>query len=510
MNRHRRYLRADAALFALVALLVIVLGLASSKGGGSGGHRWAATVLAPSGGGRTIPSGFLGLSIEYPALASYGGTTPADIDPVFEQLIRNLAPGQAPVLRIGGDSTDSTWWPLKGVARPPGVSFSLTQRWIQVTRKIAAAVRARLILGVNLEADSSQIAAAEAEALIAGIGRGAIRALELGNEPELYSTFAWYRKAGGKGVPGRSRGYDFAAFLRDFAAIATSLPRYPLAGPALSGSSWTRGLGQFLASQPHVELATLHRYPLQLCFTPRSSLRHPSIRHLLAAHASRGLAESLAGYVRLAHAHGLPFRLDELNTVACGAERAVSETFASALWALDALFELARVGIDGVNMHTFPGAGYELFRISRSAAGWRASIGPEYYGLLMFAQAAPAGARLLPVATTAGAPVRVWATETRDGRVRVTLINKSLEARGTVAVQVRGDHRPGTLERLEGPDAAASTGIELGGRSFDPRTATGVLRGTPRTTSVSPVGGRYLVEMPPTSAALLTLGQRGR
>src|SRR6185437_16316182 len=81
-------------------------------------HRHSVTTLALSVGkptGRTIPSGFLGLSFEYPALAAYAGTDPGAVNPVLVQLIRNLSPGQAPILRIGGDTTDWTWWPVHGV-----------------------------------------------------------------------------------------------------------------------------------------------------------------------------------------------------------------------------------------------------------------------------------------------------------------------------------------------------------------------------------------------------------
>ena len=49
----------------------------------------------------TIPPGFLGLSLEYFAIEPYAGMSPSVVDPVFLQLIRNLSPGQAPVLRIG-------------------------------------------------------------------------------------------------------------------------------------------------------------------------------------------------------------------------------------------------------------------------------------------------------------------------------------------------------------------------------------------------------------------------
>ena len=54
-----------------------------------------------------IARGFLGLSLEYTALLPYAGQN--GTDPVFLRLVRQLNPGQSPVLRIGGDSTDRSW-----------------------------------------------------------------------------------------------------------------------------------------------------------------------------------------------------------------------------------------------------------------------------------------------------------------------------------------------------------------------------------------------------------------
>src|SRR5256885_7785742 len=62
--------------------------------------------------GNPIPSGFVGLSMEFRGLASYAGLDAKAPSPVFEQLLRNLAPGQSPILRIGGDGTDWTWYPV--------------------------------------------------------------------------------------------------------------------------------------------------------------------------------------------------------------------------------------------------------------------------------------------------------------------------------------------------------------------------------------------------------------
>ncbi len=509
--RRNRFLRVGLAAAALVAAAVVVLVLVTALGrSGDSAHTVSdATVVTvdPLMSGSRVAPGFLGLSLEYPAVPAYAGIDPHALNPVFEQLVRNLAPRQAPILRIGGDSADSTWWPVPGVPRPPGVTFAITDRWLEVTRALAKSLGARLILGINLEADDPQLAAAEARALVDGVGGGRIRAFELGNEPDLYADFAWYHTAAGKAVPGRPPTYDMATFIDDFTAFADLLPRLPLAGPSLGGLGWTKDLRRFLASAPRVGLVTLHRYPLQLCFTSRSSFRYPTVRNLLAPAASTGLADLFAPSVATASAHGLPVRIDELNTVSCGAKPSVSKTFASALWTLDALFEMARVGVHGVNIHTFPGAGYELFKVSRSSGRWRAAVAPEYYGLLMFARAAPPGSRLLRVTpgSSGGGAVKVWATRATDGTIRVVLINKAPRAR-LMEIGLPGRTGRAALERLTAPSLLARSGVALGGQSLGSRTFTGLLSGRRQSFSVDPVDGRYAVKVPAASAAMLVLG----
>jgi hypothetical protein len=203
-------------------------------------------------------------------------------------------------------------------------------------------------------------------------------------------------------------------------------------------------------------------------------------------------------------------RTDELNTVSCGADAPVSNTFASALWALDALFQMARVGVDGVNMHTFPGAGYELFSFTRSGGRWRGSVAPEYYGLLMFGRAAPAGSRLLSVSVT-GAPageLKVWATLAPDGRVRVVLINKLLSRSRNVTIRIPGASGAASVSLLQAPSIGATRGVTLGGQSFGRTTDTGKLGGRITADSAHPNGGMYAVSLPAGSAALVTFPHR--
>ncbi len=500
-----RYHQTDLAVVGIVAVLVIVLALLSSGGSAQDGPPYVVTLpsAASFDQGTVVPAGFLGLSLEYGAVEGYAGTNPSAIDPVFEQLIRNITPGQQPVLRIGGDSTDTTWWPGAGITRAPGINYTLTPTWLGVTRALTQSLKARLILGVNLEAGDPQLSDAEAHALLSGLGTGSVRALELGNEPELYGAFPWYRTADGRRVTGRPRGYNFAAFTQDFTNYGATLPTSPLAGPAVNGSKWMSSLDQFVKAVPHLGLVTIHRYPLQNCFTTPASTRYPSLHDLLSDTASAGMADALTPYATIAHQHGLPIRIDEINSVSCGASRRVSQSFASALWAADALFELVHAGFDGVNIHTFPNAGYELFKLAQAGGRWRGTVSPEYYGLLLFAQAAQPGARLVRVGAS-DATVKVWATRATDARLRIVLINKDVSHSRLVKLRAPHASATGTLERLRAPSAAARSGVTLGDKSFGSSTETGVLP-TPQTTTLQPNAGAYEIELPPASAALLTL-----
>jgi hypothetical protein len=439
--------------------------------------------------GRPIPAGFVGLSLECPAPLRYLGGNPRAVNPAFVALVRGLAPGQSPVICIGGQSTESTWCPIAGITNPPGVSYAPSRRWMAVVHALAVRLDARLILGLNFEADSPQIAGAEARALERGIGRPYIAGFELGNEPEVYGTFAWYKDAAGVAIQGRRHAYDFRAYLPDYARVSEALPKdVPLVGPASGGRRWISGL-RFLADVPRVGIVTYHRYPLHRCFEGSGSPTAPTIAHLLAPVAASGPATSLAGAAAVAHRHGLPLRSDELNSVSCRGAHGVSDVFASALWAIDSLFQMARAGVDGVNMHTFPGALYAPFALTRTGGRWRADVRPMYAGLALFAQAAPPGSRLLEMTGSVLSTLRAWATRARDGTIRVVLVNDS--RRDTVAATVLIAGATAAIAHLIAPGAAATGGFRL----------------TPPV-AFRPVRGGDGVRLGPASTALVTVPPR--
>jgi hypothetical protein len=450
--------------------------------------------------GQPVPDGFVGLSMEYRGLEAYAGQNPAALSPPFVQLLRNLAPGQRFALRIGGDSTDWTWYPVPHVSRPPGVKYDLNRTWVRVARALAQQLDARLVLGINLEADNRNVASGEAKALLDGIGSRYVDALELGNEPELYGSFNWYRTPAGVGVPGRPRGYDFADYLQDFSSFARVLPPGALAGPSSGSPTYEAQLGTFLRDESRVGLVTLHAYPLKHC-VPADNV---TASELLANASSAGLADGEASYVKLAHRRGVPLRIDELNAVSCGGEKGVSNAFVSSLWMLDALYQTARVGVDGVNVHTVPNTINELIGSTLVDGHWQDKVHPEYYGMMMFAQAAPAGSRWLRISSAPSSAIESFAARAPNGQVRLVLINRGGSAR-TVDARIPSAVGPGTVERLQAPSLGAQSGVTLAGQSFGSETTTGLLTGALKQETVKPVSGTYVVKVPGASAAMLTL-----
>jgi hypothetical protein len=449
--------------------------------------------------GPQLPPGFVGFTIRHAALEQYLGSNPKALDAPFLQLLRDVAPNQHRVLRIGGDSTDWTWWPVPHMRKPPGIRFTLTPHWMAVAHALTTDLNAQLIFGINLEANSRRLADAEASATIAHLGRPAIDALEIGNEPELYGSFGWYRTASGQEIPGRPHTYNESDFIHEFSSFSRSLPRAPVAGPSSGSVTWLNGLNTFLRDDRRVGLTTIHAYPLKHCGTAPVTTSE-----VLSEQSSHGLAQQLEPYVRTAYAHHLPLRVDEINAVSCGGMRGVSNAFSSALWAIDTLFELAKIGVRGVNIQTVPNTLNEVIGTSFSKGKWRVRVHPEYYGLMMFAQAAPAGSSLLRLTGTPQVGVKVWGTRARDGQVHVVVINKHLRDAETVRLRIPRVSGAADVEQLRAPGIQALRGVTIGGQTFGASTTTGQLLGRESTVTLKPTGGTYVVRVPGASATMLT------
>ncbi len=468
---------------------------------------------------RPLADDFLGLALEYNTIPQWEGPGAAQINAPLAALVHNLNPAGRPLVRVGGQSADRSWWPVPGLAQPLGVTYDLTPAWTVAARTLAQSLDARLMLGLNLEANRTRIPAQEASRLLAGVGSRYVSSFQLGNEPELYHTTPWYRVLHGHPVPwysktgqtvyARPRTYDPLAFTTEFSRMVAGLPKLPLAGPETGNPDWMLAFTGFVSRRSRVRMLTFHGYGTSGCARNPSNPGYPTIPHLLSSYASRSLLAGFTGSLALAHHDGASFRLDEMGSVTCNGRAGVSNTMASALWIMDALFSLDSGGVDGVNLHTYPNSVNGLFDFQRTQARWQAVVHPLYYGALMFARAAPPGSRLLRISTGNQEQIRAWATLGSDHQVRVLLINDSLgggDTRAVVRAPTGYGKNAATLERLSAPSASATGDITLGDRQFG-TTTTGVLApAVPQT--VAAASGTFTISLPASSAALLVLSSR--
>lgn len=520
----RRIGRTVAALAAVLGAVVLLLALGLPGGDrpprsdADDGMALVATVRPDSGAGSApIARSFLGLSMEYWGFAHdagvHAGSPP---DPLLARLVRGLASGGGPpMLRVGGRSSDASWWDPARRRAPAGVTYDITPRWLARLRQLTEATHARVLLGVNLAIRRPGVAVAWARAAARALPHGALAGFEVGNEPDLYGHVAWYRvpPARAAQVLGRyahgkryARGgeYDMARFTREFLAYAAAVrrivPGARFTGPGLSTPRWMPRLPAFLrATGPVLAAATFHRYPLRTCHAPPQAA---TAAHLLAPAASGGLAASVAPYVAQARARDLPFWITELNSVACGGRRGVSDTFSSALWGLDTLLGLAHAGVARVEIHTRPDTAYSPFKLRLRHGRWVARVAPLYAALRLFARLTPPGTRVAPLRVDGRFRIVAWRLTDPSGTQRVVVIDEDPAASGAVRVMA-GTRAPARLVRLDAPSLGSTAAPRIAGQAYG---ADARLHGRRRTELVRPDGDGYAVVLRRPGVAVLTIG----
>jgi hypothetical protein len=389
----------------------------------------AVTVrVDPSRPGRTVPRSFLGLSTEWDSVAAYSGPTGRRAAGLRALLAPLVTATGGLALRVGGDSADQAWWNPRGRPQPPTVLRDITAATLGDIAWLARVLRGPVTVDLNLALDDPGNARALALAAARRLPRGSLDTLEIGNEPDLYTRARRWRVPGHLHVRVRKRvRYGPTAYRRGalrylgvLSARPRPAPRLAIAG--FAGGAWWPSLpGLIAAARGRVGALSGHLYAL-----PRCRGRPPPASWLLTATASRGRAASLAPLVAVAHQHGLPVRVTELNSAACGGRPGFSDSFASALWLTDTLFALLREGVDQADVHTWAHARYALFDVAPPRATARAPL----TAMAAFARAAPPGSRLVATRTGPG-HVRAWATVDHAGTLRVALI-----ARGAVRARV--------------------------------------------------------------------------
>jgi hypothetical protein len=280
----------------------------------------------------------------------------------------------------------------------------------------------------------------------------------------------------------------------------------PIAGPDSASAQWIGPFSSLIGKTRRIGMLDSHAYALFNCVIDPSNPKYPSIPHLLARAAATRVVRGAAEFVPLAHHAGIPYRIDEMGSVSCDGHAGVSDAFASALWATDALFEAARAGVSGVNLHSFPNSSNGLFDLADTSRGWAGDVHPIYYGALMFAQADPEGARILRIPSRTPSPLRIWATIGADHKVRVLIINAGSHRLVTIHAPKGFGSRNASVERLVSPSVSATSGETIGGQTLQ-NTTTGAVP-APSLQWARPRKSGYTVAAPAGSETLVTFSYR--
>jgi hypothetical protein len=381
----------------------------------------------------------------------------------------------------------------------------LTSEWLRDAAALVWDLRAHLVLDLNLAIDSPAAEAGWARTAEAHLPAGSIAGFEIGNEPDLYPN----QYLLGPILPTDAETYvpppslspggyvhDFLAYAR---AVARAAPGVPLIGPALARPrrdvGWISALIQ--RARTRLDAISAHLYRLSAC-APPGSARYPTVTRVLSENSSAGLARDVREAVRLADRAGLSLAVTELNSVTCGGLSGVSDSFATALWAPDALFELLRAGVAAADIHIRFGTPNAPFIVR----GDRLVARPLLYGMALFARSLGPDGRL--VQTELRAPtslhLKVWAVRIAEDSLHVLIIDKG-ERGAVVDLHVPAGKRA-TVQRLLAPSASSRSGVTLDGQRLDARA---LWSGRRTTQTILPHAGAYKLFVPRMSAALVSV-----
>ena len=441
----------------------------------------------------SLTAGSLGLSFEASDLA-----LPAFTSGNLAGYLKTLG---SSTMRIGGNTVDETFWTSTGETPPSYSIATITPADLTALAGLAKASGWKVILGVDLKHDDPARAADEAAHAVAALG-SSLQAIEIGNEPDLYSQYS-----------GSTAQYftDFESYV---AAITAAAPGVPIEGSDAAGSptaSWQSAFvsAEAAKSKPDIVELTNHYYPLSDC----SSSDDPTIADLLGTSVRDAETTEADNAVTQAVKLGVPAVIDEGNSVVCEGMPGVSDAYASALWEIDEQLDFAREGVSGDYMHGTVlqcDTGKPLFMYysplcaptAADATAGTLAAQPEYYGLA--AVHAIGTGSFLTLSNPDWAAVRAYAIRHADGTMTVVLDNvqdPAGNAASTLQLDLGENFDAGSRIDLTASGLSATSGITLGGQSVQ---STGTLP-TPTATPVAVSGSTLTVSVPAGSAALITL-----
>jgi hypothetical protein len=260
--------------------------------------------------------------------------------------------------------------------------------------------------------------------------------------------------------------------------IVAAAPEIRFAGPGVhNNGEWARHFIDDFGRDHQVALITEHLY------AGGAAGKLPSAQvgrdRMLSGEFFEVYQKLYDGFVPAAHAVGLPYRLEEVNSYFNGGAQDASNTFASALWGLEFMYWWASHEAAGLNFHTGDRVSMNNdYQTPRYATFVTAPEGFDIRPLAYAFKAFNLGAhgRIVPLAleNTTSVNLTAFAASANPGNASVTIINKehgdgARDASVTIAVPKGVKWTKAEMISLQVPhgDVASTTGITLGGAAIE-------------------------------------------
>jgi hypothetical protein len=398
----------------------------------------------------------------------------ADLIGMFRTLGRSM-------LRIGGNSVDLMHWAPNGTGLTSG---EIAPSDIDALAGFLEATEWTVLYSVNLAASTPAAAAAEVAYAAQSLGSH-LYGIEFGNEPNQYGAAHYFPEST----------WNLQAFEQLWeqfrSATVQATPNIVVTGPAVVAdiSSWTVPFAQYVGRQ-QIALLTEHYY--------RANGQSPSSTAAELISADPVLIAGLEALKAGAASIGVPFRLTEANSFYDGGAIGVSNSYASSLWVIDFLFNVAQGGGSGVNLTG--GGDTDGYTPIADNDGTVVEARPEYYGTLLFSLAGQ-GTMFETTVSASGLDVSAYAVERADGGVNLVAVNKDTTQNLKLTIDCGQTAHSAELIVMTGPSLEATSGVAIQGAmvaqsgSFAP--------GAPYTVTDS--DGTISCYLAPLSAALIQI-----
>ena len=396
----------------------------------------------------------------------------------------------SPMMRVGANDVEVCSWAGTGTApaQPNGQPFNtkITTGGVDQLCGFLAATGTKVIYGVNYILGNVTASAAEA-AYVMNKCPSSIVAFEIGNEPDKSQY-----------------GGGWSTQITKWESFATAILATP--GALLVGPSCTStGAASFAAPFADSEGPKLGSKLLML--TQHSYVGGANTSDCSQANL-QVTTSKLTGIFDTIQAAAtkdkIPsWRMDENNTCSGHGQQTLSDTFISALWAIDYMFESAKRGASGVNFHNgetgMDGTVPFYYEAIKEQNGVVVQVQPEYYGMLLFAQAGT-GSMVSTTVTGSAQDFTAWAIKA-NGFTSVVLNNRNASSAVSTTVNLGAAVGSASAIYLQGTGSltTAAGSVTLAGAKVS--VAGDWPRNAPYIQTVS--GNNVSVYVPAASAALV-------